>query len=197
MEPSYFPEEKPAFSSSIKDKVIEFIEFIAIIGAIFIVLRFFVAEPHKVSGRSMVPNFQDGDYIITNKLSARTADFKRGEVVILKNPRNTDQVFIKRVIGLPSERISLLNGKVYINGSPIVEPYLPPKTQTPGESYLTDGEEVLIPENQYFVIGDNRAGSSDSREWGPISTELVIGSALLRYWPPQEFALIRVGTASQ
>ena len=197
MEPSYFPEEKPSLSSSLKDKIIELIEFIAVIGAIFIVLRFFVAEPHKVSGRSMVPNFQDGDYIITNKISARSADFKRGEVVILKNPRNLEQVFIKRVIGLPGERIALLNSSVYINGNPIPEPYLPPGTKTPGESFLTDGEEILVPDNQYFVIGDNRTGSSDSREWGPITSDLIKGTAFLRYWPPQEFTLIKIGVESK
>lgn len=197
MEPTYYPEEKASFWSSFKGKAIEFIEFIAIIGAVFVVLRFFVAEPHKVSGRSMVPNFQDGDYIITNKISARTSEFKRGEVVILQNPRNTDQVFIKRVIGLPGERISLLNGAVLINGQPITETYLPRGTKTPGESFLSDGEEVVIPEGQFFVIGDNRTGSSDSREWGPVSAKLIIGTAFLRYWPPQEFTLFKTGTSSQ
>ena len=197
MEPTYYPEEKPSFWSSFKGKAVEFIEFIAIIGAVFVVLRFFVAEPHKVSGRSMVPNFQDGDYIITNKISAKSGEFKRGEVVILQNPRNPDQVFIKRVIGLPNERIGLLNGAVLINSQPIAETYLPQGTRTPGESFLTDGEEVVVPDGQYFVIGDNRTGSSDSREWGPVPTELIIGTAFLRYWPPQEFTLIKIGVESQ
>lgn len=197
MEPTYYQEDKPSFWASFKDKAVEFIEFIAIIGAVFVVLRFFVAEPHKVSGRSMVPNFQDGDYIITNKISARAGEFQRGEVVILQNPRNTDQVFIKRVIGLPGERISLQNGAVLINGRPITENYLPRGTRTPGESFLTEGEEVVVPEGQYFVIGDNRTGSSDSREWGPVSADLFIGTAFLRYWPPQEFTLIKTGVASQ
>lgn len=196
MEPAYYQEEGQSFWASFKSKAVEFIEFIAIIGAVFVVLRFFVAEPHKVSGRSMVPNFQDGDYIITNKISARTGEFKRGEVVILQNPRNRDQVFIKRVIGLPGEHISLLKEAVYINGQPIAETYLPESTTTPGEAFLSDGEEIVIPKGQYFVIGDNRTGSSDSREWGPIPADLVIGSAWLRYWPPQEFTLIRTGISS-
>lgn len=191
MEPAYHQEEGKSLGSSFKDKIIEFIEFIAIIGAVFVVLRFFVAEPHKVSGRSMIPNFQDGDYIITNKISAKSGEFKRGEVVILQNPRNQDQVFIKRVIGLPEERIRLTNGIVLISGQPITEPYLPKGTTTPGEAFLSDGEEVVVPKGQYFVIGDNRTGSSDSREWGPVPAELIIGSAWLRYWPPQEFTLIK------
>lgn len=191
MEPAYYQEEGKSLGSSFKDKIVEFIEFIAIIGAVFVVLRFFVAEPHKVSGRSMIPNFQDGDYLITNKISAKSGEFKRGEVVILQNPRNQDQIFIKRVIGLPEERIRLTNGTVLISGQPIAEPYLPKGTTTPGETFLSDGEEVVIPKGQYFVIGDNRTGSSDSREWGPVPAELIIGSAWLRYWPPQEFTLIK------
>lgn len=195
MEPAYYQEESRSFGSSFKDKIVEFIEFIAITGAVFVILRFFVAEPHKVSGRSMVPNFQDGDYIITNKISVRSGEIKRGEVIILQNPRNPDQVFIKRVIGLPEEHIRLINGTVLISGQPLAEPYLPKGTTTPGEAFLSDGEEVVVPKAQYFVIGDNRTGSSDSREWGPVPVELIIGSAWLRYWPPQEFALIKTGAA--
>lgn len=197
MEPEYQSSEGRSFWSSFGNKLIELIEFIAIIGAILVVVRFFVAEPHKVSGHSMVPNFQDGDYIITNKLVTRLDNLQRGKVIILQNPRNKDQVFIKRIVGLPLEQVSLQGGQVYINNKLFSEPYLPPGTLTPGESFLTEGESITIPEDQYFVMGDNRGASSDSREWGPISKDLIIGDAWLRYWPVQKFTLIKKDTPSR
>ncbi|MCL5783811.1 MAG: signal peptidase I [Patescibacteria group bacterium] len=195
-EPEVEQEEGSSFWAKFRDNVIELIEFIAIIGAVLIVIRFFVAEPHKVSGRSMVPNFQDGDYLITNKIGLRLADPQRGEVIILQNPRNTDQVFIKRVIGLPGERIQVENGKVYINDALLSEPYLPVGTPTQGGAFLNEGETITIPAGQYFVMGDNRTGSSDSREWGLVGRNLIIGQALLRYWPPQQFKLIQIDQSS-
>lgn len=191
-----YSNENPSFFSKLGRNFFELFEFIAIVGAILIVIRFFVAEPHKVSGRSMVPNFQDGDYIITNKMSLRLSNLERGEVVILHDPRDTDKVFIKRIIGLPGERIKLLEGKVYINNNPISESYLPEGVKTQGESFLTEDEEITIPDNQYFVLGDNRGGSSDSREWGTVKKELVIGQAWFRYWPIPEFGLIKVDASS-
>lgn len=196
MEPAYYGTDEQTAGSKLKGNLIELIEFVAIAAAILIVLRFFVAEPHKVSGKSMIPNFQDGDYIITNKLALKIGQPQRTEVVILENPRNQDQVFIKRIIGMPGERIKIANGQVYINGELLEEPYLPAGLRTPGESFLSEGEEITIPDNHYFVIGDNRTGSSDSREWGTAPRELFIGTALLRYWPVQKFSLIRSGEAS-
>jgi signal peptidase I len=188
--------EDQSFSSKLKSNIIELIEFIAIMAAILVVIRFFVAEPHKVSGNSMVPNFHDKDFIITNKLATKVGELKRGEVVILTNPRNSDQVFIKRIIGMPGERVKLLNGMVFINGLPLPEPYLPNGLKSPGESFLQEGEEVVIPNGQYFVMGDNRVASSDSREFGPISKELIIGQAFLRYWPLNQLGFISIGVSS-
>lgn len=191
---NYQPEESSLFSK-LTSGIIELIEFLAVVLAILLILRFFIAEPHKVSGHSMVPNFQDGDYLITNKLATRSAP-QREEVIILKNPNNLDQVFIKRIIGLPGEQIKIQNGNVYINGRMIAEPYLPSGLKTEGETYLTNGEEITIPGGQFFVMGDNRHNSSDSREWGPVKQELVVGQAWLRYWPPQSFGLIKIGEIS-
>lgn len=195
MEPD-FPVEEETFWSKLKNNFIELIEFIAIIGAFFVVIRFFIAEPHKVFGTSMVPNFNNGDYIITNKISLRLSEPKRGEVIILQNPRNPDQVFIKRVIALPEEKISISGGIVFVNNKALAEPYLPTGLKTQGGAFLSEGEEIVVPRDQYFVMGDNRGGSSDSREWGPIKTELIIGQAWLRYWPVQKFTLIDINKSS-
>ena len=107
-----------------------------------------------------------------------------------------DQVFIKRVIGLPGDRVMVSGGKVYINGQPTAELYLPKGTRTYGGASLSEGEELTVPQGRYFIMGDNRGGSSDSREWGTIGKDLVVGQAWLRYWPPQQFTLIQVDKPS-
>lgn len=183
-------------SGGVKSTIVEFLQFLAIVLAIGAIIRFFVAEPHKVSGHSMVPNFQNGDYIITNKVSLQMGSPVRGEVIILHNPRNADEVFIKRVISLPGEKIRLQNGYVFINDQKLDEPYLPAGLKTPTESFLSEGEEFVIPQDNYFVIGDNRGGSSDSREWGPVKKELIIGQAWLRYWPIQKAKLLQINKPS-
>jgi signal peptidase I len=182
--------------SSVKSHLADFIQFAAVVIAILAILRFFIAEPHRVSGSSMVPNFHDQDYIITNKLATKISTLKRGEVVILKNPRNADQVFIKRIIGLPGETIKLQEGQVYLNNKLLNEPYLPQGLKTPGESFLQEGQSAQIPQNEYFVMGDNRSASSDSREFGPIPVELIIGQAIFRYWPIPKLGIITIDKAS-
>lgn len=188
--------EEQTLWSKFTNGFVELIEFIAIVGAVLVVIRFFIAEPHKVSGHSMIPNFQDNDYIITNKLAIRFGELQRGEVIILQHPQVPNQVLIKRIVGLPLEHIKIFNGVVYINDKELSEPYLPKGVKTQGESFLSDTEDITIPDNQYFVMGDNRPGSSDSREWGPAKKELIIGQAWFRYWPTQEFGLLKIDALS-
>lgn len=195
MEPEFIAEEE-TLTEKVKNNFFELFQFIAVTAAILIIIRFFIAEPHRVSGSSMFPNFHDGDYIITNKLAAHFDDFQRGEVIILENPRDANQVFIKRLIGLPLDKIKISDGIVYVNDQVLDEPYLPLNVNTPSGNYLSEGEEIIVPENQFFVIGDNRGGSSDSRDWGPLKKELVIGQAWLRYWPIQKLMLIPIASAS-
>ncbi len=201
MEPTAIPTLPPEAEttqtdSKIKSNIIELIEFVAIMAAILVVIRFFIAEPHKVSGSSMFPNFHDQDYIITNKLATKLSSLERGEVIILTNPRDKSQVFIKRVIGLPGERVKLSNGLVFVNNQQLDEPYLPTGVKSHGEAFLADDEETVVPNNSYFVMGDNRGASSDSRELGPIPKELIIGQAFLRYWPINKFSIIKVASVS-
>lgn len=195
MEPTYTVNEEGT-GDKLKNNIIELIEFVAIVLAVLMVIRVFIAEPHKVSGSSMVPNFHDGDYIITNKLALKLSDIKREEVVILQDPLDNSKVFIKRIIGLPGETLKLQNGKIYINERLLDEPYLPNGLLTPGNSFLKEGDEITIPEGNYFVMGDNRGNSSDSREWGYLNKELVIGQAFLRYWPLAKTTLISIGEKS-
>lgn len=195
MEPSYQVDEQ-SFGTKFKNNIIELIEFIAIVFAILMAIRVFAAEPHKVSGSSMVPNFHDGDYIITNKLATRLSEPKRGEVVILQDPLDINKVFIKRVIGLPGETLKISSGAVYINNQLLEEPYLPTGLRTSGENFLKDDSEITVPDGNYFVMGDNRNNSSDSREWGLLKKNLIIGQAFLRYWPLDKVTLVNIGIKS-
>lgn len=179
-----------SFSDKLKDYFIEFFETIVVIGAVFALIYLFVAQFHKVSGNSMVPTYHNGDFLITEKISYRFGNPKRESVVVLKNPKDESQDFIKRVIAIPGDTIMIEGGFVYVNGEAINEPYLPEDITTPAGSFLTEGNTVKAGANQYFVIGDNRHHSSDSREWGPVTKEKLIGKALFRYWPPNAIGLL-------
>lgn len=171
--------------------IVDFIQTLVVFGAIFILIYLFIAQPHKVSGSSMAATFHDGDYIITQKVSYRLGDPQRGDIVVFKNPRDESQDFIKRVIALPGDIIMVDGTQVYLNNQLLNEPYLSPGTPTFGRNFLNDGIEVKAGDNQYFVFGDNREHSSDSREWGPIPKEKIIGKAFFRYFPPKVFGPVK------
>lgn len=184
------PEHK-GFFASLGSHIIDFIQTFVVFGAIFALIYLFVAQPHKVSGSSMVPTFHNGDYILTDKLSYRFGSPKRGDIIVLKNPRDESQDFIKRIIALSGEKIKIEENFVYINGQLLKESYLPAGTNTSGGTFLKDMEEIKVGANQYFVFGDNRSHSSDSRAWGGVTKEEIVGKVFFRYWPPQVFGLVR------
>lgn len=145
---------------------------------IVVPIRAFVFQPFVVRGQSMEPTFHNLDYLIVSEISYRLGQPQRGDVVVLKNPNNLRQKFIKRIIGLPGEKVIIRNGKVIIekNNKRFVleESYLPPGTKTSGNL------EILLKENQYFVLGDNRASSFDSRFFGPVPSNLLVGKVVFR-----------------
>ncbi len=136
----------------------------------------------RVDGFSMRPTLQDGEYILVNKLAYKTGEPTRGDIIVFIFPVNPQEDLIKRVIGLPGETVSVHNGVVKVNGAPLTEPYIasPP---------AYDGDWV-VPENQLFVLGDNRNDSRDSHQWRFLPIENVIGKAVLIYWPPPEWQVI-------
>ena len=178
------------FFGSLKDYLIEFIETIVIFGAVFFALYLFVAQFHKVSGNSMVPTMHNGDYLITEKVSYRFRSPKQGEIIVLKNPRNESQDFIKRIIAVPGDTLQIAGSFVYINGTALKEEYLPAGTVTSAGAFVREGDIIKAGDNQYFVFGDNRDHSSDSREWGPVTKEEVIGRAFFRYFPFTDMELL-------
>lgn len=166
----------------------DLMETLVISLSIFLVVYLFFMQPHQVNGQSMVPNFQSGDYLLTDKISYRMGEPQRGDVVVFHAPpaancaKGTGCDFIKRVLGLPGETVEIRNGVVFINGQVLPEPYLPTDFQTLPGAYTQKGP-ITLGQSQYFVSGDNRAHSSDSRAWGPINIDDIVGKAFFRYWP--------------
>lgn len=191
--PGYQPENEPIKPSSggVGSHLVDFIQTFVVFGAIFTVIYLFVAQPHKVSGNSMVPTFHNNDYILTDKLSYRLSSPKKGDIIVLKNPRNESQDFIKRIIATPGDSVKIENGFVFVNGVKLNELYLPQDAQSQGGSFLSEGEQITVGENQYIVLGDNRNHSSDSREWGPVTRKEIIGKVVFRYFPVNNFGLIQ------
>ena len=165
---------------------------------IFLALYLFLVRPHQIRGDSMLPNFHNGEYLLTEMVSYNLLkkEPQRGEVVVFRSPEQPNLDFIKRIIALPGEEIKLQNGRVFIindanpEGFLLEEDYLEEGTATEGRRTIDDGE-VFAVSNGYVVLGDNRERSSDSREWGIIKKENIIGKVWLRYWPPEAVALIK------
>jgi len=142
----------------------------------------------------MLPNFEDKEMLLTDKISYRLHEPKRGDVVVFRAPPSEacaedECEYIKRVIGLPGENIMVKSHHVYINGEMLAENYLPPENVTEPGSYLTEGKEVVIPGGYYVLMGDNRPHSRDSREFGPIQERAVVGRAFFIYWPLPKLGL--------
>lgn len=137
----------------------------------------------RVDGSSMEPTLHNGEFVIVNKLAYKFGNSQIGDVIVFHYPRDPEQEYIKRVIGLPGDHVKISGGQVFVNGQPIAEPYIaaPPNYQS----------EWDIPEGSLFVLGDNRNNSSDSHNWGPVPQDYVVGKALLVYWPPQNWGLIQ------
>ncbi len=172
------------------EAVFNFLQGIVVIMAILVMIYLFVMSPQEISGQSMYPNFENGEYILTNKVTYRLKEPDRGDVVVFESPRNKDIDYIKRVIGLPGESVALRSSSFYINGQKLDEPYIDPSVYTFGGSFLAENSEITVPSGLYFVVGDNRPNSSDSREFGPIAKEDFIGQAFLRYFPFQKAGII-------
>jgi signal peptidase I len=148
----------------------------------------FVVQPVKVEGTSMLPRLHDGERIFVNKLIYYgLPKLDRGDIVVFWYPNDPEKSYIKRVIGLPGETVQMREGRIFINGRELDEPYLDPQRNvTQGSLSATH-----VKQHYYFVMGDNRDNSSDSREWGLVPEKYIYGKALFRYWPLSEASIIR------
>lgn len=158
----------------------EITKIVIIALVIVLPIRYFLFQPFLVRGQSMVPNLENGDYLIIDQLSYRLREPRRGEMIVFKFPKVPSQRYVKRIIGLPGETIEIRDGKVFVSGKALDEDaYLPDIAFTDNKGF----KSLTLADNQYFVMGDNRLASSDSRVWGPLPRQDIIGRVFIRVRP--------------
>lgn len=168
----------------------DLVQTLVIAGAIFVVIYAFLFRPYQVNGHSMDPTFQNGEYVLTNLIEMRIGKLNRGDIVVFSAPKDKEKDYIKRIIGLPGDRVKVSEGNVFLNGEKLKQPFLSSNVRTNGGSFLGEGQEVIVPEDSYFLMGDNRDFSSDSREWGFVSKEGLIGKSFIVYFPLNHFRIV-------
>jgi len=165
--------------------LLEILEVVIVAVVSIYLVYAFIAQPFKVDGKSMEPNFSTGDYLIVDEITYRFREPVRGEVIVLHNPTNEEEFFIKRVVGLPGEQILVSDNKVFVDGERIDEDYLSTDVK------MSDTPPFELREDEFFVMGDNRTVSSDSRQWGFVPKKNIIGKASTRIWPISAFSILR------
>lgn len=163
----------------------EILESVAIAVILAVIIRFFLFQPFYIPSGSMEPTLKPGDRIIVNKLIYRYSQPKRGDIMVFKYPRDPARDFIKRTVGLPEETVEIKDSKVYINNKEIPQPFL-----EPGLKFGSFGP-VEVPEGSYFMMGDNRNNSEDSRVWGTLPRENIVGKAMFIYWPLSRIGMVK------
>lgn len=162
----------------------EVIKIVIISLAIIIPIRYFLIQPFFVRGASMEPNFHDGDYLIINEIGYRFEKPERGDIVVFKYPLDPSQYYIKRIIGLPGETLEIKDGNVIIYNQEHPTGFILDESIYLDRSEITYGDiKIALDENDYFVLGDNRDASSDSRRWGTLPQHYIVGEAWIRAWP--------------
>lgn len=178
---------------------LDIIETVVIALSIFLVIYLFFMQPHQVNGQSMVPNFESGEYLLTDKITYKFRDPQQGEVVVFhapdaaQCPKGSGCDFIKRVIAVPGDSIAVRDNHYYVNGERLDESYIPDTYQILPGAFIKD-RIVTLKDDEYFVSGDNRPYSSDSRAWGPIGKSAIVGRAFFRYWPFSAAGVIHPAT---
>lgn len=156
--------------------------------ALAIVLIVFIYQPVKVEGTSMMPGLEDQERIFVNKYQYKLGNdsIERGDLVVFHFPLDPRQSYIKRVIGIPGDTVEIEDGRVFVNGNPIAENYVPDEYR----DHVSTVRQVVTP-NHYFVLGDHRSSSSDSRMWGLVDRPAIYGKAVFVYWPPDKIGRVR------
>ncbi len=163
--------------------LLEFIKVAVLAGITIALVRYFLFKPFYVKGASMEPNYKDHEYLIIDELNYRLHEPKRGDVVVFRYPNNPKEYFLKRVIGLPGERVKVSEGVVTIYNDAYPEGFVVKENYIPSD-VVTEGEKILsLSNNQYFMMGDNRQNSFDSRRFGPVDENFIVGRTWLRGWP--------------
>jgi len=165
------------------DFVMDILETVVFIGSIFIVVYLFIITPNQVKGASMEPTFQTGDYILTSRITYKFRKIERGDVIVFKSPKNPDIEYIKRIVGLSGDIITIKNSEVFINNNLLTEKYIASATNLWDGGCIKDNIPYTVPADYIFVMGDNRPRSSDSREFCAVTTDSIVGDVFYRYFP--------------
>lgn len=179
------------YSGKSPESAYETLRFIVLALIAALAVRAFVAQPFVVQGQSMEPTLHSQAYLVVDKVSYRIGNPVRGDIIVFKAPENMTQNYIKRVIGLPGESVRIENERVFVNGAPLDEKYLSLEDQknlASGDGSFT--MERKLGTNEYFVLGDNRQHSSDSRRWGPLPRKNILGKAIITVYPFTDFGSI-------
>lgn len=185
------PDESRSLKRGFLREIFEIAKILVISLAIVVPIRYFIVQPFIVRGASMEPNFYDGQYLIIDEATYNFRKPVRGEVIVFRYPLNPGQFFIKRIIGLPGERVQIASGRVTIfnrnnpDGVLLDETYLAPANR---RTY--PDEDRTLAESEYFLMGDNRDFSSDSRMWGPMDIKFMVGRTFFRAWPLDSFGFV-------
>lgn len=180
------------------ESVWEIFKTVLICLAIILPIRYYIAQPFYVKGASMEPNFHEHDYLLVDEISYRLGSPKRGDVIVFRYPKNPQEYFIKRVIGLPGETVEIKDGAVFISSSSgeatrLSESYLPLLTETVSQF----NEPVVLQSDEYYVLGDNRNGSKDSRSFGPVNKDFIIGRSFFRGLPLSRVEIVKTPSYSK
>lgn len=169
----------------------EILKIVIISLAIIIPIRYFLIQPFYVRGASMEPNYLDGDYLIIDEISYRFSEPQRGDVIVFRYPLDHSQFFIKRIVGLPGEMVEIIDGKIFIYSEQTPdEKIILDESQYLSDVYTPGNLEITLAANEYFVLGDNRNASSDSRKWGGLDRDFITGRAWIRAWPFYRLGII-------
>ncbi len=186
--------EQPGAPGPVKSSVWGALSWLRDLGfsvMIAVVLIVFIYQPVKVEGTSMTPTLTDQERIFINKFTYRfgLGSIERGDTVVFWYPQDTSKSYIKRVIGIPGDRVRVAGGRVWVNGRQLVEEYVPEENRD--FTSWREGDEQVVPEDDYFVLGDHRNSSSDSRMWGWVPRANIYGKAVFVYWPPAKMGRVR------
>jgi len=178
----------PPRDSSIKREVFEWVKMVVWVVVMFYGLRTFVVEGFEIRGHSMENTLENHERVLVAKFIYMFRPIQRGDVIVFRSPQDPKRRFVKRVIGLPGDRIAIKGGIVHVNGQPVDEPYV-----YENDRGLRSREKLLtavVPERSYYVLGDHRNVSSDSRNWKSVPRDAIIGKVMFRFWPPSEVGVL-------
>ena len=180
----------PADGSSLVGKksagILLWVRDLAVAAVASVLIITFLYQPVRVEGTSMLPRLEDRDRLFINKFVHHFTAIDRGDVVVFHYPRDPEKSYIKRIIALPGDRFRVEHGRVFVNGKLVPEPYVPPEYRD-----TRSVDEMILPPGDYFVMGDHRSISSDSRDFGPVDRSLIYGKAIFVYWPTRDAGVIR------